>query len=133
VDRTAIDRGARVRRFLRYCVVGGLGTVVHFGVTMLLVEQFRTDAVIATIIGFLCALAVSFALNRTWVFASNVAVAPGLARYTAVSVLGFVLNVAIMAIVTRVLALDYRIGLALVVLIIPVTNFTLNARWTFRH
>jgi putative flippase GtrA len=62
-----------------------------------------------------------------------VAVAPGLARYTAVSVLGFVLNVAIMAIVTRVLALDYRIGLALVVLIIPVTNFTLNARWTFRH
>jgi putative flippase GtrA len=44
-----------------------------------------------------------------------------------------VLNVAIMAIVTRVLALDYRIGLALVVLIIPVTNFTLNARWTFRH
>jgi putative flippase GtrA len=133
VDRTAIDRGARLRRFLRYCVVGGLGTVVHFGVTMLLVEQFRVDAVVATVIGFLCALAVSFALNRSWVFASRVAVAPGLARYTAVSVLGFVLNVAIMATVTRVLALDYRIGLALVVLIIPVTNFTLNARWTFRH
>jgi putative flippase GtrA len=133
VDRTAIDRAARARRFLRYCVVGGLGTVVHFGTTMVLVERFRVDAVIATIVGFLCALAVSFALNRTWVFGSSVAVAPGFARYTVVSVLGFVLNVAIMATVTRVLALDYRIGLLLVVLIIPVTNFTLNARWTFRH
>lgn len=123
----------RWRRFLRYCVVGGLGTVVHFGTTMLLVELWRVDAVAATVIGFLCALAVSFALNRSWVFASSVAVAPGLARYTAVSVLGFVLNVAIMFVVTRVLGLDYRIGLVLVVLIIPVTNFTLNARWTFRH
>ena len=121
------------RRFLRYCVVGGLGTVVHFGTTMFLVEMLGIDAVLATVIGFLGALAVSFMLNRRWVFASRVAVASGLARYSLVSGLGFVLNVAIMALVTRVLELDYRIGLALVVLIIPVTNFTLNARWTFRH
>ena len=133
MDRTANSRTAKARRFLRYCAVGGLGTVVHFGTTMLLVEALRIDAIVATVIGFLCALAVSFVLNRSWVFASTVAVAPGLARYSVVSGLGFVLNVTIMALVTRVLGLDYRIGLALVVLIIPITNFTLNARWTFRH
>jgi putative flippase GtrA len=66
------------------------------------------------------------------VFASRVAVAPGLARYLGVSLLGFALNVAIMAAATRWLALDYRIGLAVVVLVIPVTNYVLNARWTFR-
>lgn len=129
---TGTERVETVQRFLRYCAVGGLGTLIHFGTTLILVERFGIDPVPATIAGFVGALVVSFLLNRGWVFASTVAAAPGLARYTAVSVLGFLLNVAIMVVVTRVLVLDYRIGLALVVLIVPATNFALNSRWTFR-
>lgn len=117
---------------MRYGVVGVLGTIVHFGVAIVLVEWLRVDPIAATVVGFACAVVVSFVLNRNWTFGSRVALGPGLLRYLSVSLLGFALNVAIMATVTRVLLLDYRIGLAIVVLVIPATNFLLNARWTFR-
>jgi len=120
-------------RFVRYCVVGVIGTIVHFATTIALVEIGRLDPVVASVIGFVAALLVSFVLNRQWTFASQAAVSTSLARYVAVSVFGFLLNIAIMAAVTKWLNLSYLIGLALVVLIIPAVNFTLNARWTFRH
>jgi len=106
---------------------------VHFATTIALVEIGRLDPVIASVIGFVAALLISFVLNRQWTFASRAAVTTSLARYLAVSGFGFLLNVAIMAAVTKWLGLSYLIGLALVVLIIPAVNFTLNARWTFRH
>jgi putative flippase GtrA len=129
---TGVDAAAEVRRFLRYGVVGLLGTAVHFVSTIALVELVGLDPVVASICGFLAAVGMQFALNRSWVFASRVPLAPGLVRYLGVSLLGFALNVAIMAIVTRWLELDYRIGLALVVLVLPAVNYVLNARWTFR-
>lgn len=120
-------------RFLRYCVVGGIGTVIHFASTIALVELGGIDPVVASIIGFVAALLVSFALNRQWTFASRASITSSLARYVTVSIFGFVLNAGIMIAVTKWLGLSYLVGLALVVLIIPAVNFTLNARWTFRH
>ena len=126
------ERRVAAVRFLRYCVVGGIGTIVHFGLTIALVEALGAGPVVATAVGFVGALLVSFALNRRFVFAFAGPVAPSLARYVVVSLTGFALNVAIMAGVVDVLRADYRWGLALVVLIIPLVNFTMNARWTFR-
>ena len=99
-------------RFIRYCVVGVIGTIVHFATTIALVEIGRLDPVIASVIGFVAALLISFVLNRQWTFASRAAVTTSLARYMAVSVFGFLLNVAIMAAVTKWLGLSYLIGLA---------------------
>ena len=119
-------------RFVRYAAVGVLGASVHFGTTACLVHIAHVDPIVATIIGFLGALVVQYELNRVWVFDSRVHARAGAPRYVVVSVMGVVLNGAIMAVVTRLLGADYRIGLVLVVLLVTPMNYFLNRRWTFR-
>lgn len=53
---------------IKYGIVGLLGTGIHVGVLVLLVEMFRVPAVMATTIGFVVTLLVSYVLNRNWTF-----------------------------------------------------------------
>jgi len=121
----------RFTRFARYCVVGGLGTLLHFGATIALVEGAHVAPVPASIAGFLLALAVSFVLNRSWVFRSTAQPLQSGMKYTVVSVTGLALNTLIMTAITVWLGWNYLWGLALVVAVVPMTNYTLNRRWAF--
>lgn len=120
-----------LRQFVRYGVVGVLGTVLHFGITILLVDGAGVDPVPASALGFLVAFAVQYVLNRAWVFESGVGAWRGLARYAAVCALGLLLSVALMYTATVVLGLRYLWGLVAIVAVVPLTNFTLNRLWTF--
>jgi putative flippase GtrA len=133
VIRLRDEHAAWVGVAFRYGVVGVIGTILHFALTVAQVEWLALDPVLASAIAFVVVLLVSYALNHTWTFAASVAPLAGLARYSAVTIVSFALNLTIMAVVTKVLHWDYRIGLVLIVLVIPAINFTLNARWTFRH
>lgn len=118
-------------RFARYCAVGGLGTLLHFGATIALVEGAHVAPVPASVAGFLLALAVSFVLNRSWVFRSTAQPLQSGVKYAVVSVAGLALNTLLMTAITVWLGWSYLWGLALVVAVVPITNYTLNRRWAF--
>ena len=117
---------------VRYVVVGVLGTAIHFGILAALVEWFHMDPVLSSGIGFVVTLIVSYVLNHTWTFRSTARHRSALPRYVAVSVLGLGLNTAVMYLAVRVLGLWYVAGQALVVVVVPATNFVLNRSWSFR-
>jgi putative flippase GtrA len=119
-------------QFARYGAVGVVGTGAHVGTTAALVETLGTPPVAASVVGFCFALLLSFVLNARWVFTGSRRGVSSLARYCVVSLLGLGLNVAIMAVTTEVLSLHYFVGLAAGIAIVPVVNFTLNRRWSFR-
>ena len=127
------DHAAWLGTAFRYGVVGVIGTVLHIALTVAQVEWLALDPVLASAVAFVVVLLVSYVLNHTWTFAASIAPLAGLVRYSIVTVFSFALNLGIMATVTKILHWDYRLGLALIVLVIPAINFTLNARWTFRH
>jgi putative flippase GtrA len=129
--RATEGRGATLRTGVRYVVVGILGTLAHFTTTVALVEGLSVDPVVATVLGFIVALVLSFVLVRGWVFGSSAAVARTFPRYVMVSVAGLLLNALIMHVTVDVVRVSYLWGLCAVVLVVPAFNFTLNRTWTF--
>ncbi len=126
------DARATLRQFLKYGAVGALGTALHFGLTVLLVDGAGARPVPASGAGFLVAFVVQYLLNRAWVFQSGVSPWRGLARYGVVCGAGLLLSTALMYAATGVLGLRYLWGLVATVAVVPLTNFTLNRLWTFK-
>ena len=60
-----------IERFLKFCVVGGSGMVVDFGITYLAKELLKLNKYVANSLGFVCAATSNYILNRMWTFASN--------------------------------------------------------------
>jgi putative flippase GtrA len=128
-DRAVI---ARLSIVIRYGLVGLLGTALHFGSVIALVEGAGLDPVPASALGFVLVLVVSYILNRTWTFRARSGGRRQFAVYSAVSLLGLGLNSAIMFITVHLLQWDYLYGQGLVVAVVPASNYLLNRAWTFR-
>ena len=60
-----------IERFLKFCIVGGSGVVVDFGITYLAKELLKLNKYVANSLGFVCAATSNYILNRMWTFASN--------------------------------------------------------------
>ena len=118
-------------QFFRYCVVGGIGTCLHFGITIALVEGLRAPPTAASAVGFVAAFVSSYLLNRFWVFGPSARPWVSFVRYSVVCLCGLILNTSIMALTVDWLRWYYLWGLAVVVAVVPVTNFALNRLWAF--
>ncbi len=119
-------------KLVRYFIVGVIGTGIHFGVLIMLVELFGVEAVTASTIGFIVTLIVSYVLNHRWTFRSDRRHLSAMPRYTLVSVSGLLLNSAIMYVTVHVLEWWYILGQCMVVVVVPLTNFLFNYHWSFR-
>lgn len=80
-------------KFIRFCIVGGSGVVVDFGITYLLKERMRLNKYAANSCGFLTAATTNYILNRIWTFRS---IDPHIARqyliFIAISLAGLAIN-----------------------------------------
>lgn len=121
----------RLWEMARYGVVGVIGTASHFGVLVALVEWAGLDYLLATTLGFIAALAVSYGLNVKWTFRVSVSHRVAFVRYLLVSLFGLFLNNSVMFVSVELLKLHYVVGQVLVVFIIPPTNYFLNRYWSF--
>ena len=129
-----IDRRNSIKlpeQFFRYCVVGGIGTCLHFGITIALVEGAGASPTAASVVGFGAAFVSSYLLNRFWVFGPSARPWISFVRYSVVCLSGLILNTSIMALTVDWLRWYYLWGLAVVVAVVPVTNFALNRLWAF--
>ena len=57
-----------IEQFFKFCVVGGSGVFVDFGVTYLCKERLKLNKYVANSLGFLCASTSNYILNRIWTF-----------------------------------------------------------------
>ena len=119
-------------RFAAYAIVGALGAVVHYSMTVALVELLAWNVLAASTAGFIAALCTQFLVNRRHGFASSAPIGSSFARYTATSVAGLGLNLAVLHVATAVAGLHYLAGAALAIVFVTPVNFAVNRSWTFR-
>jgi putative flippase GtrA len=121
-------------KLFSYGIIGLVGTLTHFSILVLLVELFHLEPVISSSIGFIVTVIVSFYLNRRFTFRtkSNQTTTTFI-KYSVVSCSGFILNSAIMYSSVHIFSLHYSIAQAIVVVVLPISNFLLNNFWTFRE
>ena len=82
-----------IEQFIKFCVVGGSGVFVDFGVTYLCKEFLRLNKYVANSLGFLCASTTNYILNRVWTFHNeNPDIAGQYLRFLGIAAIGLVIN-----------------------------------------
>ncbi|MFI1989365.1 GtrA family protein [Actinoplanes sp. NPDC020271] len=122
---------ADLARVVRYGLSGGASTVTHFGLGLAGIHLLHLRPVIASTIGFLASIAVSYLLQRRWVFRSSTGHALAGSRFLVVTAVAFTINTAVLWLGTEVLAAPYPIVQPIALTLIPAINYFLNSRWTF--
>jgi putative flippase GtrA len=119
-----------LERFIRFCGMGFLATIVHVLVVLFLVEVLLVGPVWATVIAFCLALGVSFLGARLWVLRMVVSF-PSFGRFFLVSLVSCGFNVAGMYFVVEVLLLNYLWGIIWACCLVPLITFISHNYWTF--
>jgi putative flippase GtrA len=123
---------AGLARLVRYGISGGASALTHFGVGLVLAEGLHVRALVASTAGFVASVVVSYALQHAWVFRSAAAHAVAGTRFLTVTAVALALNTAVLWLGTELMPGPYPLVQAIALVLIPVVNYSLNSRWTFR-
>ena len=120
-------------RLMRFIVVGVAATVTHVAIALVCIDIFRFGVQLGTFTAFSVALCLSYLLHRSWTYESSGRHVRLFPRFATVACTGYALNASIMWLTVEVVKESYYIGLAVVVVVIPVFSFVIHSWWTFRE
>lgn len=125
----------RIGKFARFALVGGFSTLLYGIVSTLLIATGKTSPVVGSIFGYLASIPVNYALQRSFAFKSRNPPRMEFARYLLVHAANLSLSTLSMHAITAWLHADYRIGILVTMVFVPVIVFVALDRWVFhtRH
>ena len=119
-------------QFIKFCIVGGSGVFVDFGLTWFFKEVCHTNKYVANSIGFICAATSNYLLNRIWTFESHdPEIAWQYARFIGISVMGLLINNAALYLFNDRLKLNFYFSKLLAIGIVTFWNFFMNYFFNF--
>jgi putative flippase GtrA len=95
-----------MRHLLRFSLVGIVNTAIGLICIWSTMYFLALNEVAANLCGYVVALGVSFALNRTWTFGHSGPVAASLPRWLGLAALAYVANLAIVVTAHRLFGID---------------------------
>lgn len=122
-------RNMPVYRLVKFTIVGLSIAVFHYAAAVLLVEQGGLRAAPANSTAFLMAAALSYVLQTLWTFQTRFTQRNAL-RFVAVLLIGVAVSWSTSTVVAW-LGLPYRLGVLIVLFLIPGLNFLLHYFWTY--
>lgn len=123
---------ATLLKFLKFCVVGVIGTIIDFGLTWICKEKLKIPKFIANAIGFVVAATSNYFLNRIWTWASHdPQVGVEYVKFFGVSLIGLGLNTLILYLLHEKLKLNFWISKVFATGVVMVWNFLANHYFTF--
>jgi putative flippase GtrA len=113
-------------QFFRYLFVGGIATVVDWGVLMGLTELLQLHHLVSAIFAFVAGLGTNFLLSKLLVFRASEAKTNSLLEflgYALIGVIGLVMTELIMFLFTDGLSLHYMLSKAIATAVVLVWNY----------
>ncbi|MDL2311394.1 GtrA family protein [Bacteroidales bacterium OttesenSCG-928-B11] len=122
-----------VLKFIKFCVVGGSGVIVDFGVTYLCKEIAKLNKYVSNSIGFIVAATTNFFLNRFWTFSYQ---GSGMLRQYAMfflfSLIGLGLNNSIIYLLHGKGKLNFYLSKLFAIGVVTFWNFFMNYFFNFQ-
>ncbi|MBW8010081.1 MAG: GtrA family protein [Chloroflexi bacterium] len=136
-------------RFIKFSVVGGIGTLVDFGTFNLLTSFLLVQPVISSVFSFLAALINNFILNRYWTYPDSRTkpIMRQIFEFGVVNLIGLAIRTPIFILLEKpsieffnkynisggleVDQLGYNFSLAVAIGVVVFWNFFVNRYWTF--
>jgi putative flippase GtrA len=123
-----------VRQFVKFGIVGTIGTFVDVGTLVFLKEVAGLNVYVANTISFTLAVLNNYTLNSHWTFGDQEKQHHRqLAQFFIVSIVGLALSSALLYFFHDVMHLHYLIAKCLGIVIVLFWNFFANRFWTFRE
>lgn len=123
-----------IGQFLKFGVVGLLGTVIDFFFTWLCKEKLKWNKFLANSIGFMLAATSNYILNRIWTFESdNPEVGREYFSFFIVSVIGLGLNNLILFLLHEKGKMNFYLAKAFAIALVTLWNFVANYFFTFHQ
>ena len=120
-----------MQALIRFAISGGLATLTHIAVFVLLVEWLLMRPLYASVPAFLAAVGVSYGMNYRWTFDAQGPHQVMLPRFVLVALAGLGLNMLITWLVVDVGHYWYGYALAAIVVSVPLMTFSLSKWWVF--
>ena len=120
------------RQFATFAGVGAIGTLAHYLSLVILVELGNIAPFIASSIGAVIGAIVNYFLNYRFTFNSNKTHREAMTKFMVVASTGFMINLAIMWLLTSVLFFNYLIAQIIATSAVLISNYTANRAWTFK-
>ena len=124
--------GCYTNQFARFCLVGSMGTAVHYSALVAIVH-LQGKPMIGSIVGFVLGAMVNYVLSYHYTFKSVQRYPVTLAKFFTTACAGLALNTLIMSLLTGLLDVHYFVSQLLATAGVVLWNFTVNLRWTFRR
>ena len=119
-------------QFIKFCVVGGTGVVVDFGITFLFKEKLKLNKYIANSLGFMAAASTNYLLNRWWTFRSHdPEVAQQYVQFVGISAIGLILNNIIIYLLNDKARLNFYLSKLIAIGLVTLWNLFMNYYFTF--
>ncbi|MEO8306651.1 MAG: GtrA family protein [Pseudomonadota bacterium] len=120
-----------MHQFLRYSLVGAVGTAVQYAILVSLVRAGLAPAVAASTTGAIAGGLVNYYLNSRWTFGSGHAHRIALPRFATVALAGIGLNAIVMTGMITYLGAHYLLAQLVATGAVLVAGFFANRAWTF--
>jgi putative flippase GtrA len=124
---------AQIRRLFSYGIVGAVVTAIYVLCIIFFTETLGITPTIASALAYIASFMLSFFANHHFVFKSKEHVSKTVVRFALVSALVFFITTSIMYLTVEVFNITYLYGVAVILFVIPLSNFLLNLCWTFRE
>lgn len=118
-------------QFAKFAMVGALGTGVHYALMFALIGAAAWPAEAATTLGAACGAGVNYLLNYRFTFQSSAQHRSALTKFLAVAAIGMLINAAIVAVLTRLLAFSLLPAQLAATAAVLAWGFFANRTWTF--
>lgn len=122
-------------QFFRYIFVGGIATIVDWGVLFLLTEYGHIHHLISAVFAFVAGLAVNFVLSKMLVFKMNEVRTNAwmeFAGYAIIGVVGLGITALIMYLLTDHLNVHYMISKAIATVVVLIWNYMARKKILYR-
>jgi len=129
-------RTKEIYRFAKFCIIGGIGTIVNLLVLYLLHDYYNIDVLISGAIGIEAGLITNFIFNKVWTFKDievkgSKAILIALVKDHIVRSGGIILNLVILWLLTSVFGVYYLISQVIGILVAMIWNFAGNKWFTW--
>jgi putative flippase GtrA len=145
-----LEKKKEFKRFIRFGIVGVIGSIVDFGFLNLFTLVFKLPFILSSILSFSLAVVNNFVLNRIWTFPGSRKdpILNQLIQFGLVSVVGLLIRTPMLIWLEKVLIplaekwvpnlltptiVGHNLGLAIAIGVVMLWNYFANRFWTFKN
>ena len=125
--KNLIERFVPFDKFIKFCVVGGLGTLLNLFILYISVELFGIWYIYGAAFSFVIVITFNFSLNKIWTFKDKeretIAVTGQYLIYVVIGGVGMAINIAFLYLLVEYFHIQYLLAELVAILIATLWNF----------